>query len=284
MSFDYAEPASLAEAIALLEDGDEDTVALAGGTAFSLLYRQGLIRPRRVVGLRLVADLQGIRTGDDGLWIGALTTHRSVENSPEVRATHSSLAAAFATIATVRIRNQGTLGGNLAHADPAQDPPVILSALAAAVHIAGPGGSRRIVPVDAFFVDYLATVLEPGELILGVLVPSAEAGTRSSYYKYLPRSADDYATVSVAVSVRLDDSGLVAAARIALGGVGPTPIRPLAAEAALIGARPDAHHLAEAAALARDAVDPLDDSRGSAAYKREMAAVWVRRALEGAVA
>jgi carbon-monoxide dehydrogenase medium subunit len=282
MSFDYAEPTSVAEAIALL-DGDEDSVALAGGTAFSLLYRQGLIRPRRVVGLRRLADLQGIRAGDDGLWIGALATHRSIERSAVVRAAHPSLADAFARIATVRIRNQGTVGGNLAHADPAQDPPVILSVLAAVVHVAGPGGTRRTVPVDAFFVDYLATVLEPGELIVGILVPPAEAGTRSSYHKYLPRSADDYATVSVAVSVRLDDVGRVAAARIALGGVGPTPIRPLAAEAALIGARPDRPRLAEVAAMARDAVDPLDDSRGSAAYKREMAAVWVRRALEGVV-
>ena len=282
MSFDYAEPTSVAEAIALL-DGDEDSVALAGGTAFSLLYREGLIRPRRVVGLRRLGDLQGIQARDDGLWIGALATHRSIERSAVVRAAHPSLADAFATIATVRIRNQATVGGNLAHADPAQDPPVILSALAAVVHVAGPGGTRRTVPVDELFVDYLATVLEPGELIVGILVPPAEAGTRSGYHKFLPRSADDYATVSVAVSVRLDDVGLVAAARIALGGVGSTPIRPLAAEAALIGARPDQPRLGEVAAMVRDAVDPLDDSRGSAAYKREMAAVWVRRALEGVV-
>lgn len=283
MSYEYEEPAELDDAIEALRD-DPDTVALAGGTAFALLLRQGLIRPHRVIGLRRLAELQGFRTVDDGLWIGALTTHRQVETAPEVGAWEPALAAAFGSIATIRIRNQATIGGNLAHADPSQDPPPILVALAAEVKIVGPGGARRTLPVESLFVDYLTTCLEPGELVVGVVVPRPDPAARFAYRKFLPRSADDYATVSVAASVRLDGDGLVAAARIALGGVGPTPIRARLVESALCGERPTAGILRDAAALVRDEVDPLDDVRGSAGYKREMSAVWVRRTFAALVA
>jgi aerobic carbon-monoxide dehydrogenase medium subunit len=282
VSFDYVVPDSLDEAIERLA-ADEDAVAIAGGTAFALLYRQGLIRPTSVVAIRHLPGLAGVEARGDGLWIGAAATHREIERSPDVRRSHPALAAAESQVATVRIRNQATLGGNLAHADPAHDPPSVLIALDAVAHLRGPGGSARQVPLDAFFVDYLATVLEPGELIIGIEVPPMAAGTRAAYHKFLPRSADDYATVAVAVAVRLDDDRRVAAARIALGAVGPTPIRATAAETALVGTVPDAAAVAQAAELARDAVDPLDDARGSAAYKRDMTRVWVRRALEGVI-
>jgi carbon-monoxide dehydrogenase medium subunit len=279
VSFAYVEPATVDEAVGLLAEDGDDAVALAGGTAFTLLLRQGLIRPRRVVGLRRVAGLRGVERRDGGLWIGGLTTHREVEQSSLVATTHPALAAAFAAIATVRIRNQATIGGNLAHADPAQDPPPILIALDAAVEVAGPGGSRRTMPVDELFADWFATTLGPAELITAVTVPDPPAGTRAAYRKFLPRSVDDYATVSVAVAARRDVDGRIASVRIALGSVGATPIRARAVEAALLGEVPDGARLADAAALVRDEVDPLDDARGSAAYKREMARVWVTRAL-----
>jgi carbon-monoxide dehydrogenase medium subunit len=133
--------------------------------------------------------------------------------------------------------------------------------------------------VEDFFADYFATILEPGELVLGVRVPHAATCTKTTYRKFLPRSVDDYATVSVAASARLDPDGRIAQVRIALGAVGAVPVRARAVEAALLGMRPDPVTLGEAAALVRTSIEPLDDVRGSAGYKREMAAVWVRRAL-----
>jgi carbon-monoxide dehydrogenase medium subunit len=283
MTFEYVEPEDLDEASAAL-GADEDAVALAGGTAFTLLFRQGLIRPGRVVGLRRLAALRGISARNGGLRIGALATHREIEASSHVRALQPALAAAFAAIATIRIRNQATIGGNLAHADPSQDPPPILVALGATIEIAGPAGARRSVPVESFFIDYLSTVLSPGELILAVAVPPATPKDRAVYRKFLPRSADDYATVSVAASVRLEADGRIAGCRVALGGAGPTPVRARRVEAAVMGRLPTAELLRDAADLVRDEIDPIDDARGSVRYKREMAAVWVRRVLTELVA
>jgi len=280
VSFDYPEPDSIDEATTLLAAHGSDAVVLAGGTAFAILYRGGLIKPGHVVGLRRCADLRGIRADDSGLWIGALATHREVERSDAVRAHHPAIADAFARIATVRIRHQATIGGNLAHADPAQDPPPILMAFDASVTVAGPGGARRLVPLDELFVDTFTTTLGEGEIITGVRIPPVKVGTRATYQKFLPRSEDDYATVSAAAAVRLDGEGRVESARIALGAVGPTPIRARAVEDAIAGRRPTPGLLADAAALVREAIEPLDDARGSAAYKRDMAVVWTRRALE----
>jgi carbon-monoxide dehydrogenase medium subunit len=279
VTFEYVEPADLETAIDALTAGDGEAVAVAGGTAVALMLKQGLIRPDRVVGLRRLDELRGIHTDGDALWIGALTTHRAVEASPVVRGAHPALAAAFGAIATIRIRNQATIGGNLAHADPAQDPPPILIALSAVVVIAGRGGARREVPVEDFFAGYFETVLEPGELVLGVRIPYAAAGTKTTFTKFLPRSVDDYATVAVAASARLDPEGRIAHVRIALGAVDTVPVRAHAVETALLGTRPDPVTLGEAAALVRTAIAPLDDVRGSSAYKREMAVVWLRRAL-----
>ena len=284
MSFEYLEPDALDEAIALLADDSREAVALAGGTSFALLLRQGLVKPDLVVGLRRIAELQGMRADGDGLWIGAMATHRDVETSPVVCAVHPVLSAAFSAIATIRIRNQGTIGGNLAHADPAQDPPPVLIALGATAHLAGLGGSRRTVPLDEFFADFFTTVLRPDEILLGVSVPRAPSGMRTVYRKFLPGSADDYATVSVATSVAMEADGRVGSVRIALGGVGSVPIRARAAEDILLGALPERHTLDDACDAVREAVEPLDDARGSATYKREMASVWTRRALVEAMA
>lgn len=272
MSFDYHPAASVEEASALLGRYGEDAHLVAGGTSFVLLWKQGLLRPGHVVGLRGIAALRGIRALGGGLEIGALTTHREAERSPLVRAYHAALADTFAKVATVRVRNQGTVGGNLAHADPAQDPPPMLLALGATV-VAARGAARREIPLNDLFVDYLETSLAPDEILVSVRLPALPAGTRGVYLKFLPRTADDYATVSVAV-VRTP-----ADVRVALGGAGPTPLRARRVEDALRGGPWTPERLREAAALVRDEVDPLDDARGSATYKREMARVWTERAL-----
>ena len=279
MTFDYHEPPSAAEAATLLAEHGEDAFLLAGGTAFALLYRNGFIRPGHVVGLRRCAELRGIRPGAEGLWIGALATHREVERSVAVRAHHPVIADTFSRVATVRIRHQATVGGNLAHADPAQDQPPTIIAFDAVVRTTTSSGGGRELPVDGLFVDHLTTTLAHDEIILGVRVPPVAPGTRATYLKFLPRSLDDYATVSVAAALRLDEAGRVAFVRVALGSVGSVPIRAHAVERALLGELPTPERLRDAAALVRDEVDPLDDARGTAAYKREMAAVWTRRAL-----
>jgi carbon-monoxide dehydrogenase medium subunit len=278
MTFDFHQPTSLDEATGLLARHDADAIALAGGTAVVLLLQQGLIKPLHVVGLGGIAELRGIRDDGRGLWIGALATHREVERSAAVRAAHPMLADAFSRIATIRIRHQATIGGNLAHADPSQDPPPALIALDATVDIAGPRGARREVPVAELFVDQLETSLLPGELIVGVRVPAA-AGSRATFLKYLPRSADDYATVSAAAALRLAADGTVDHIRIALGSVGPTPVRARRAEAALQGGRPTPDRIRDAADLVRGEIEPIDDARGSAGYKTEMARVFTERAL-----
>ncbi len=278
-AFDYHAPTTLDETFDLLATYGDDAHLMAGGTALVLLLQQGLVQPGHVVGLRKVEDLHGIRRrADGGLEIRALSTHRQAEVSPDVRAYCPALAENFARVATIRIRNQGTVGGNLAHADPAQDPPPMLIALGGEAVVASKTAQRRI-PLDEFFVDYFETALKPGEVLVSVELQPLPAGTRVTYKKFLPRTQDDYATVSVAAALRIGSDGTCEDVKVALGAAATTPIHARKVEDALRGQRLDASKITEAAALVRDEVDPLDDLRGSAAYKREMARVWTQRAL-----
>jgi len=278
-AFEYAAPRTLDEALAVLgEHGDEARV-IAGGTALVTMMRQRLVRPSYLVSLREIAGLDRIEAANGGLRLGALVTHREVETSPRVRERLPVLAETFRRIASVRIRHMATVGGALAHADPNQDPPVTLIALGARVEIRGARG-RRELPLEEFFRDYYESALEPGEVVTGVVVPSLPAASGAAYVKFLPRTADDYATVAVAATVSLEPDGeRCRTARIALGSVGVTPIRARAAEALLAGQRVGADLLRAAGESVKGAVDPLSDHRGSAAYKREMAAVMAGRAL-----
>jgi carbon-monoxide dehydrogenase medium subunit len=279
MTYEYHEPTTLEEALALLaEHGDEATL-LAGGTSFVLLSKLGLLRPGHVIGLRRVPELRGIRAESGGLWIGAHTTHAEVERSADVRSGHDVLADAFSAVATVRIRNQATVGGNLAHADPAQDPPPALMALGATAHISTQHGEEREVSMDDFFVDYFTTDLAADEILVGVSVPPMTEDAVATYMKFLPRTADDYATVSVAAVVRQDADGVIAEAALALGGVASTPFRAATVERAIIGSTPTPQLIEEVSHLIVDEINPLDDVRGSAGYKRSMAVVWLSRAL-----
>jgi carbon-monoxide dehydrogenase medium subunit len=275
--FEYVEPETLDEALALLADDADETHVLAGGTSLVILMKQDLVRPERVIGLRRLAPLRSIDAGN-GLRLGALATHGTLARSAAVRSFAPALAWTFAAVATVRIREQATLGGNLAHADPAQDPPVTLLALDASAIAVSTTGTRSI-PLAALFVDVFETSLDPGELLVRVELPPLPAGARATYRKFLPNTLDDYATVSVAAVVVTGADGTCTYARIALGGAGPVPFRATAAERALIGRPLGDDAIREAAALAAAAADPIDDLRGGAAYKRAMAAVWTERAL-----
>jgi carbon-monoxide dehydrogenase medium subunit len=242
---------------ALAADG---AVALGGGTSTALLMKQGMLAPSRVVTLRQIGELRGLRaTADGGLAIGAATT--LTELADGVRASHPALAACCDGIGNVRIRNVATVGGALAHADPAQDLPPMLMVLDARVVLRGAGGERTL-PLARFFSGFMETALQPGELITRVEIPATEG--RAAYLKFTPRSQDDYATVGVAC--RVTGAGAV----LGLAGVAATPLR------LEVGLEPD-----QAAAAAVAASDPFDDLRGSAAYKRAMTAVWVRRVLAG---
>lgn len=277
-SYDYVAPERIEEAIDFLGEHGEDAHLIAGGASLLLMIRQQLLTPSLLVGLRGIDELRGITTDGGGLRIGATTTHRMVERAPAVHEYAPALADAFGHVATVRIRNQGTIGGNLVHADPAQDPPTILLALDAVVHAVGVSGAREI-PIGKLFVDYFETSLQPTEIVTAVSLPPRGPGANAVYVKFLPQSKDDYATVAVAVS-GVAHGGAWTNLRIACGAAGPVPMRIRAAEAVLEGGWLDDAAISRAAELVREAVDPIPDLRGSAEYKREMAVVWTRRALE----
>jgi aerobic carbon-monoxide dehydrogenase medium subunit len=277
VTFDYHEPGSLGEALDLLTRYGEDAHLLAGGTATVLLMRQGLLRPGHVVALRGVDELGGVsRRPDGGLRIGAMATHRAVERSADAYGYSPALVDAFASVATVRIRNQATVGGNLAHADPAQDPPPMLAAFDGTATVRSSRGERTVLVGD-IAVDHFTSSLAHDEVITHVVLPPLAPGTRETYLKFLPKTADDYATVSVAATMRLADDGTIADVRLVLGAVGPTPLRLRKVEDAIRGLTTD--RLSDAIDMVRDEVEPLDDARGSAEYKREMARVWTARAL-----
>jgi len=278
-AFEYRAPRVLDEALAVLREHGEDARVVAGGTALVTMMRQHLVRPGCLVSLRDVQGLNRIEATNGALRLGALVTHREAEVSPLVRERLPVLAETFRRVGTVRIRHMATIGGALAHADPNQDPPVTLLALGARVEIRGARGQREL-PLGEFFRDYYETALEPGELVTAVTVPLLPAASGATFLKFLPRTADDYATVAVAAIVTLAPDGeRCREARIALGSVGVTPVRGMAAEALLSGQRLSESLLQAAGEAVKGAVDPLSDHRGSAAYKREMAGVMIGRAL-----
>ena len=279
--FIYHAPTSLEEALSLLEQYGEDARPIAGGTAMVNLLKQNLVYADHLVGLGKVPGLRGITRSNGDLRIGALTKHREVERSAEVAEAAPLLREAYSRVATVRIRNMATVGGGLTHADPAQDPPPALIALRARVVLASSGGTREL-PIEDLFVDYYETALAQGEILTEVIVPAQPQGARGVYLKFLPRTEDDYATVAVAALARVED-GVCADVRVALGAVAPTPVRATAVEEALEGQPVTADAIRTAAEAVADQVDPLADFRGSSEYKRDMAVVFTRRALEQAL-
>jgi len=281
--FEYRTPKSLKETHQALKEFGTDAKLIAGGTALIIMMKQRLVRPTCLINLQALRPLKGIEANNGALRIGSLATHREVESSALVKRVLPLLAETYHHVATVSIRNMATVGGGLAHADPNQDPPPTLIALGASVKVSSANGSRTL-PLEEFFTDYYETVLQPDEVITDLFVPRMPANSAGAYLKFLPRTADDYATVSVAAVVTLEPGKKVFKdVRIALGSVGTTPIRAKEAEAVLRGQPVKPEALREAGEKAKGEVDPITDLRGSADYKQEMAAVFVRRALEKAL-
>jgi carbon-monoxide dehydrogenase medium subunit len=284
--YGYYRPGSLVAALDVLGEasGVMPVHCLAGGTAITVLARQGMLEPGLLVDLGAITELRGIEVTRDGvLRIGALATLREVETDAAVRHRWTELAHAIGQVASIRVRNQATLGGNLAHADPAQDPPPVLIALDASVEVASPRG-RRTIAVDSLPIGPFETSLAPDEILTAVLVPPLPSGALVRFTKFLPRTADDYATVSVAVRLDREPDGRISGSRVVLGAVGDRPLRLTAAEAMLRDRRSEEVDLRALSELVEASVDPVDDARGSAEYKRAMAGIWTRRTIEGLMA
>lgn len=283
IDFEYHAPTTLNQVFELLEQHGDDARVMAGGTALVIQMKQRLSQPGHVVGLRQVGSLNTIESTPDGLRIGALCTQRQIENDIVVAEDLPLLSDTFRKVATPRIRNMATIGGGLVNGDPNQDPPPTLIALGASAVMTSKSGDRT-VPVEELFIDYYETDVQLGEILTSVLVPKASPGSGSVYLKFLPRTADDYGTVTVASVVSKEQDGSCKDVRIVLGSAGVTPIRATEAEDALRGKLLTDENIRAAAALVKNAVDPLDDFRGSAEYKTDMAEVFARRAVEQAMA
>lgn len=273
-AFDYVRPSTVDEAVAALVAGGEDAKILGGGQSLIPVLRLRMGAPSVVVDTTRIDELKGIVDTGDAIVIGAGVTHDEVEKSPLVRENLSLLAKVTATVADRQIRHRGTLGGALAHADPAADQPGTALALDASFTIAGPGG-RRTVPAAEFFVDYFTTAVGPDEVLVNVSFPKYP-GWGATYEKF-NRTAQAWAIVGVAATVRMD-GGAIAEARIGLTSMGPGPVRASAVEAAVVGAT-TVDAIAAAAAHAAEGTSPTSDIHGDAAYREHLARVLTRRAV-----
>jgi len=275
--FELLEPATVGEALALLDPDDPAVRPIAGGTALMLMVKSGLYRPQRLVSLRALSTWTSIATTQDGgLEIGAMVRLAEIERSPEVRRAAPVIADALLTHSNVRVRNVATIGGNLAHGDPHMDLPPVLIALGASIRAVGPGGERDI-PVEELCTGYMTTVLGNDELIALLRVPP-QSGRRAAYAKVTARSADDWPALGIAVSVGA--SGTC----IAVGAATEIAMRLPQTEALVAGRSLDEKLLREAGKCAAAEAPVVGDLHGSAAYKRVLVDVHLRRALQRALA
>jgi aerobic carbon-monoxide dehydrogenase medium subunit len=277
-AFSYARPSTVGEAVEALGEAGEDAKVLAGGQSLIPVLRLRLAAPSLLVDLGGIADLRGVSESGDDLVIGAMTRHADILRDPLVARYAPLLAQATATVADRQVRHLGTIGGSLSHADPAGDLPGVSLALDAVMTVAGPSGERS-VPASEFFVDYLTTALQPGEVLVSVRVPKREGW--GTHYEKFNRVAQAWALVGVAAAVRREN-GSIAEARVALTNMGPTPLRATAVEEALTGAAASASAVASAAALAGEGAAPSSDVSASAEYRTHLATVLTRRAVVAA--
>lgn len=277
MSFKYIQPESVAAVIDSLAQYGEDAKIIAGGTAVVLMLQEKLIAPEVLVSLGRVPGLDYIRAETGGLHIGPLTLLRDVALSPLVQRLYPALAYACGEVGSVRIQNQATLGGNLAEADYASDPPAVLLALDASVTISGPAGSRT-VPLSEFFLGFYTTVLEPDEIISDIFVPSLPGNSRMVYLKYKSRSSEDRPCVGVA-AVGNFAAGQCTDLRLAVGAATEMPIRLPEFESLGRGQPLNNEIIHEIAAGYAANIETLDDMRGSAWYRTQMVQVHCQRAL-----
>ncbi len=280
-SFDYHAPQTLKQAVELLDRYGEDAKVLSGGQSLLPLLKIRLGSVEHLVDIGKIPGLEGIEEDGDFLRIGGRTRESALEASELIRDKYPILADTAAVIADPLVRNLATVGGNLAHGDPANDHPATMLALGAQVVATGSNGERTI-PIDQFFKGLFTTALTPAEILTEIRIPIPGARSGGAYVK-LERKVGDFATAAAAAQVTLAKDGTVEKAGIGLTAVGPTPIHATDAQSYLEGKKPDEAAVAEAARLAAQATSPTADRRGSVEYKREMVRVLTARALNKAI-
>ncbi len=285
MRFDYFEPATLEEAGELLREGKGARKPLAGGTDIIIQLRRRVVRTQGLVNLKRIPELWGwAREPGEGLRLGACTPMRDLETAAAVGERFPSITEALRVVGSLQLRNIASVGGNLCNASPSADTAPPLVALGATASVRTPESRLETVPVENFFEGPGASVLGTGGLLLAVEVPEPAPCTGDAFERFTPRSAMDIAIASAAAAVTLDAAGeRVAAARIALGAVAPTPVRALRAEEFVLEKELTPDVVARAGRAAMDECQPIDDIRGSAAYRRELVGILVRRVLRQAM-
>jgi aerobic carbon-monoxide dehydrogenase medium subunit len=280
-AFDYACPTTLGEAVQLLAAHD-DAKALAGGQSLVPMLAFRLVQPALLVDLRKLAELRGIAVAENGVRLGAMARWRDIEDDARLTSAHPLLQAAIAHVAHYQIRNRGTVGGSMAHADPAAEMPGIALTCDADIAVVGKSGARVVRAAD-FFTGALTTALAPDEILVEVRLPSWPAGRRWGFAEFARRRGD-FAMAAAAVFYDADERGRAINAHVGVIGVADRPLRLPGVEALLDGATIDAATIASAEAAAAAAVDPPDDIHAGAAYRRALAGTMVERALRQAAA
>ncbi len=278
--FEYHRPSTLDEALQLLSKHGEDAKVLAGGQSLIPVMKLRLAAPAHIVDVNRIPGFDGIAENDGGLVVGALVRHKALERSEVVRARFPVMATAAPLISDPIVRNLGTIGGSLCHADPAGDWGSVMLAMSATVVMKSPRGEREL-PIGEFLEDTFTTALAPDEILTEIRIPKPRGSSGGTYLK-MERKVGDFATAAVAVHLELSN-GTIGRAGIALTAVGPKNIEAAEAEMRLAGAEPTEDAFAEAAHLAAQAASPVSDLRGSAEYKQHVVEVFVRRGLARAL-
>lgn len=277
-SFEYVRPSTVDDATAALRQAGDEAKVLAGGQSLLPVLRLRLAAPALLVDLGGIPELRGVRVGDAAVTIGAMTTHAEVASSPEIRANVPLLALAAITVGDRQVRHLGTLGGSLAHADPAGDLPAVAVALDASLVVAGENGTRTVAARD-FFTDYFTTALAEDEVLVAVRFPVLSGW--GVHYEKFHHTAQAWATVGVAAAVRREN-GSIAEARVALTNVAPTPVRATGVEQALVGVSASADAIGAAAEHAAEGTSPGTDLAASADFRTHLCRVLTRRAVTAA--
>ena len=278
-NFEYLEPTTVAEACSLLKQHSGEAKVFAGGTHVTILMKQGLFEPKALVNIKNIQDLKGVRyDSSEGLVIGALTTHRELETSALVQEKFPVLCEAEREVANIRVRNMGTVGGNLASGEPLTDLSQIFIALDGKARIVGPNGGRTIA-VEELFLDFYTTSLADDEILTHVVLPPCRPRSGVEYIRFSSSSVVDKPSVGVAVRLTLDSgSETIHVARVVLGCVGATPVRARKAEALLVAKKLTAELAEQAGSTASQECTPTSDLRGSEQYKRAIVRTLVQRA------
>ena len=276
--FEYLNPNQVSEAISLLQKHGEEAKILAGGHSLIPAMKLRFAMPEYLIDISGIDGLEYIHEEDGQLKIGAMTRESSLEESNLIKDNYSLLLDTVKMIADPQVRNMATVGGNLAHGDPANDHPATMIALRASVAVEGPNG-RREIGIDDFFPDFFTTALEDNEILTEIRIPASQPGSGGAYQK-IERKVGDYAAAAVACQLSLEADGKIQQIGIGLTNVGPVPIRSVGAEGNLRGKTPDDSLIQESGRLAAEECNPVDDLRGSAGYKRDLVNELTQRAIK----